>query len=179
MKNACPKFFFAGMTMVLLAGAAFALPPGAKAVQEIDTARYLGKWYEIARLDFAFEKGLNNTTAEYSLETNGTIKVVNRGFDVKRNKWKKAEGRARFRTNQVNGELEVSFFGPFYSEYNIVALDPDYRYALVIGVNAKYMWILSREPTIPDDVRNEYVSVAQSIGVRTDDLVWVEHTEGN
>lgn len=167
------------MTMALLAGAAFALPSGATPIQELDTARYLGKWYEIARLDFAFERDLDKTTAEYSLEPNGTIKVVNRGFNVKRNKWTKAEGRARFRSKQSNGALEVSFFGPFFSEYNIVALDPEYRYALIVGANPKYMWILSREPSIADDVKAEYLSIAQSIGVRTDDLVWVEHAEGN
>jgi apolipoprotein D and lipocalin family protein len=167
-------FILAGLA---LAASASALPKGAKVVGEIDVTKYLGKWYEIARADFIFERGLSNSTAEYSLSEKGDIRVVNRGYDAKRAKWKKAEAKARFRSDARNGELEVSFFGPFYSEYNIVALDEDYRYALIVGKTAKYAWILSRERTIPDDVKNDYLEIARSIGVDVNSLIWVEQTD--
>ena len=159
---------------VLLAACA-TIPQGAKAVDKFDTAKYLGKWYEIARFDFAFEKNLNNTTAEYSVGKNGMIDVVNAGYNYKVDKWDKAIGKARFRGADTTAELEVSFFGPFFAAYNVIALDDEYRYALVAGSNLKYIWILSRTTTIPDDVKADYVSLAKSLGYKTDSLIWVEH----
>jgi len=159
---------------VLLAGCA-TIPQGAKAVDKFDKARYLGKWYEIARFDFAFEKNLNNTTAEYSIGKNGLIVVVNSGFNYKVSKWDKAIGKAKFRGADTTAELEVSFFGPFYAAYNVIALDGDYQYALVAGSNLKYLWILSRTTTIPDDIKAKYVALAKSLGYKTSDLIWVEH----
>ncbi len=154
--------------------AATASPIGASVVPSLDPVAYMGTWYEIARLDFRFERGLIRTSAEYSAGKNGTIKVVNRGYDPTRKKFKKAEGVARFRSTARDGALEVSFFGPWYAEYNVIALDESYRYALVTGKSAKYLWILSRERTIPEEIRNEYLSVAKSIGVDVDALVWVD-----
>lgn len=177
MNYARAKRFAAAAALVLITASGYALPKGVQAVQKLDTARYLGIWYEIARLDFAFEKGLINTSAEYSLTDRGSIKVINRGFDPKHGKWKKAEGTARFRSSTENGELKVSFFWPFYAEYNIIAIDAEYRFALVVGKNVKYMWILSRQRTIPEDIKNEYLALARSIGVDTDSLVWVEQTK--
>lgn len=174
MKEVRAKRFAAAIALVMVSAAGYALPDGAHAIQQLDKERYLGKWYEIARLDFVFEKGLLNTSAEYSLTEKGSIKVVNRGFDPKHNKWKKAEGTARFRSGNENGELEVSFFWPFYAEYNVIAIDSDYRYALVVGKSVKYMWILSRERTLPENIKNEYVSIARSIGINTEKLVWVD-----
>lgn len=159
---------------VLLSGCA-SIPRGAKAVDNFDKAKYLGKWYEIARFDFAFEKDLNNTTAEYSIGKNGMIDVLNSGYNYKANKWEQAKGKARFRGKDTTAALEVSFFGPFYAAYNVIALDPEYRYALVAGSNLKYLWILSRTTTIPDDVKADYVTLAKSLGYDTDGLIWVEH----
>jgi len=159
---------------VILSGCA-SMPKGAKSVDNFDKSRYLGKWYEIARFDFAFEKNLNNTTAEYSIGKNGMIDVVNAGYNYKVDKWSKAIGRARFRGADTTAELEVSFFGPFYAAYNVIALDGEYRYALVAGSNLKYLWILSRTTTIPDDVKANYISLAKSLGYKTDALIWVEH----
>jgi len=159
---------------VIFSGCA-TIPQGAKAVDKFDKAKYLGKWYEIARFDFAFEKNLNNTTAEYSVGKNGMIDVVNAGYNYKVDKWDKAAGKARFRGADTKAELEVSFFGPFYAAYNVIALDSEYQYALIAGNNLKYLWILSRMKTIPDDVKANYVSLAKSLGYKTDDLIWVEH----
>lgn len=152
------------------------IPKGASAVTNFDINKYLGKWYEIARLDFKFEKGLNNTTAVYSLKKDGSIRVENSGYDYTKNKWKKSIGKAKpVNKNANDGKLKVSFFGPFYSGYNVIALDDDYKYVLIAGDNLKYLWILSRTSTIPDDIKNKYVAQAKSLGYKTEDLIWVEH----
>ena len=151
------------------------IPPGVVAVTPFNKEKYLGKWYEIARLDFRYERNLNNTTAEYSLNANGTIKVDNRGFNYKKGKKEQAIGKAKFVGDENIAMLKVSFFGPFYAGYNVIALDQDYKYALVSGDRRKYLWILSREPVIPEDIRINYLKVAENLGYKTSDLVWVEH----
>ncbi len=137
------------------------IPKGAVAVTPFNKEKYLGKWYEIARLDFKFEKDLNNTTAEYSLNDNGTIKVKNQG-----SKFVGADNVAM---------LKVSFFGPFYSGYNVIAIDDDYKYTLVAGASLKYLWILSRETNIPMAVQDKYLKIAEEVGYNTNNLVWVKH----
>jgi len=151
------------------------IPKGAVAVKPFDNSRYLGKWYEIARLDFKFERNLDNTTAEYSLNEDGTIKVVNRGYDTVKNEWKQATGKAKFAGDKNIAMLKVSFFGPFYSGYNVIALDEEYKYALIAGESLKYLWILSRETTIPDDVKTRYLETATKTGFNTSELIWVKH----
>lgn len=151
------------------------IPKGAVAVKPFDKEKYLGRWYEIARLDFKYERNLNNTTAEYSLNDNGTIKVYNRGFNVITGKWEEAVGKAKFVGDENIAMLKVSFFGPFYAGYNVIALDEEYKYALVAGDKLKYLWILSRETTIPDDIRNKFLQIAEHTGYHTSDLIWVEH----
>lgn len=166
---------FTIMLIVLGFASCNTIPKGAEAVKQFDKAQYLGKWYEIARLDFKQEKDLNNTSAEYSLNDDGSIKVVNRGFNTKEQKWVEAEGRAKFVKNENEAMLKVSFFGPFYSGYNIIALDPEYRYALVAGKNLDYLWILSRQTSIPEEVKTNYLETAKKIGYNTDKLIWVSH----
>ncbi len=151
------------------------IPKNVTAVSPFDASRYLGHWYEIARLDFHYESHLNNTTATYSLNEDNTIKVVNRGYNYVKEKWDEATGKAKFVNEPTVGMLKVSFFGPFYSGYNVVAIDKDYKYALIIGKSTKYMWLLSREKTMPKEVQEEYLDKAKAIGVKTEDLVWVEH----
>jgi len=155
------------------------IPEKATAVNNFEKARYLGKWYEIARLDFKYEKGLNNVTAEYSLNDNGTIKVDNKGYNVKKDKWEQSIGKAKFVKKDDVGMLKVSFFGPFYSGYNVIAVDKDYKYALIAGESLKYLWILSRETTIPESIKSDYLQKAKSIGYNTSDLVWVKHDKFN
>jgi len=151
------------------------IPDGVTAVQPFDKDRYLGKWYEIARIDFKFERNLNNTTAEYSLNNNGTIKVVNKGYDTTKKEWKSATGVAKFVKNENVAMLKVSFFGPFYSGYNVIAIDNEYKYALIAGKNLKYLWILSRNTAIPDDVRKNYLELAKRVGYNTNELIWIKH----
>lgn len=151
------------------------IPKNATAVKPFDKTRYLGKWYEIARFDYRFERDLDNVTATYSLREDGKIKVDNRGYDTKKNKWKQSVGKAKFANGPDEGRLKVSFFGPFYAGYNVIALDKDYKYALVAGRSLDYLWILSREKTIPDDVRNDYLKKAKDLGYKVDELIWVKH----
>ncbi len=150
-------------------------PKGAVVVKPFDVNKYTGKWYEIARLDFRFEKDLNNTTANYALKNDGTLKVVNRGYNYKKQKWVEATGKAKFVDAKDEGRLKVSFFGPFYSGYNVIAIDPDYKYALIAGERLKYLWLLSRETTMPENIKQDYLKKAEDIGYKTSDLVWVEH----
>ena len=151
------------------------IPNGAVAVKPFNKERYLGKWYEIARKDFKYERDLSNTTAEYSLNDNGTIKVDNQGYNTKKREWTQAIGKAKFVGEENIAKLKVSFFGPFYSGYNVIAIDDEYRYALVAGKSLKYLWILSREIDIPMEIKDKYLKIAQEIGYNTDDLIWVKH----
>lgn len=153
------------------------IPKGAVAVKPFYSQKYMGKWYEIARLDFRFEKNLNNTTATYSFNDNGTIKVVNKGFNYITNQWKEAVGKAKFVSDANEAKLKVSFFGPFYSGYNVLALDPEYKYALIVGKNLDYLWLLSRETTIPQKVKADYLAIAKKLGYNTAKLIWVEHNK--
>lgn len=152
-------------------------PENVVAVQDFKLDNYLGKWYEIARIDFRHEKGMDNVTAEYYLNDNGTVRVINRGYDYLNEKWKSSEGVAKFRDSTDQGALKVSFFGPFYSGYTIIALDPFYQTALVAGKNYDYLWILSRDITIPDETRYEYLAIADDLGFNTDKLIWVDHDD--
>jgi len=151
------------------------IPKGAKAVHPFNKDRYLGKWYEICRMDFKFEKNLNNVTANYTLKDNGTIRVDNRGYNYITKEWKQSIGKAKFVESADRGRLKVSFFGPFYSGYNVIAIDPDYKYAMVAGNNLGYLWLLSREKTIPHAVVTDYLKQAQSLGYDVSKLVWTKH----
>lgn len=148
-------------------------PAGIEPVAGFDAQRYAGQWYEVARLDHSFERGLQQTTANYIPQPDGTIQVVNRGFDPGRDRWKQAEGKARFVGDTRQGALKVSFFGPFYGGYNVVALDPDYQWSMVIGSNRGYLWILSRTKTLPPGVREQLLAQAKSLGVEVDKVLWV------
>lgn len=164
-------------TAVLFFASCATIPKGVKAVEGFDKNRYLGKWYEIARFDFRYEKDLNNTTASYSIDNDGSIKVVNRGYNYVTREWKQVNGKAKFVGADTVAMLKVSFFGPFYGGYNVIALDKDYKYALVAGQSFDYLWILARETTIPDSVKQNYVKLADSLGFKTSDLIWVEHNQ--
>jgi apolipoprotein D and lipocalin family protein len=152
------------------------IPKGASAIKPFVIEKYLGQWYEIARMDFTFERDLSNVTANYSLNNKGTIKVVNRGYNYKTKQWKQAVGKAKFAGTQNEGRLKVSFFGPFYAAYNVIAVDNEYKYALVVGKNLKYIWILSRETTIPDEIKQNYLDIAQKLGFNTSILIWTDQS---
>ncbi len=170
------KTTFISIIGLLSLGSCASIPNGAVAVKPFDSEKYLGKWYEIARLDFRFERNLNNTTANYSLNKDGTIKVDNRGYNYLTKEWKQAIGKAKLVGEPNEAKLKVSFFGPFYSGYNVIALDTEYKYALIAGKNLSYLWILSREVSIPENIKKDYLKIAQDLGYNTSLLIWVEHT---
>ncbi len=174
MKRSDLTVVLTGAILLLLNSCASTIPVGAVAVKPFDKEKYLGKWYEIARMEFKFEKNQKNITATYSVNPNGTIKVDNRGYDTVAIKWKEAIGKAKFVKDPMEAKLKVSFFGPFYGGYNVIALDPDYRYALVAGGSLKYLWILAREKSIPDDIRQKYLAIAAKVGYPTAELIWTE-----
>ena len=163
------------MSLLIVLNSCSTIPKGVTVVQPFDKEKYLGKWYEIARIDFRFERNLNNTTANYSVNDDGTIKVDNRGFNYVKNEWDQAIGKAKFAGDENVGMLKVSFFGPFYAGYNVIALDSEYKYALVGGDKFKYLWILSRETTIPEEIKQKYLQIAEDMGYETSSLIWVEH----
>jgi apolipoprotein D and lipocalin family protein len=151
------------------------LPKGIGPVDEFDVNRYLGRWYEIARFDHSFERGLINVTADYSMREDGGIRVVNRGFNTDENKWEEALGKAYFVGEQHIGHLKVSFFGPFYASYVIFKLDKNnYSYSLVTGPNRDYLWVLSRTPTIDKSTYDELLVEAQNQGFDTSKLIKVK-----
>jgi len=164
-----------GLCNVIAISSCSNIPKGVKAFQPFTIEKYLGKWYEIARMDFRFERNLNNTTADYSVNKDGSIKVDNRGYNYKTMQWKQAIGKAKFVGDSKVAMLKVSFFGPFYSGYNVIALDSGYNYALVSGKDLSYLWILSRKTTIPEDIKQNYLKIAETLGYKTNNLVWIKH----
>lgn len=155
------------------------IPEGVKPVQDFEIERYLGTWYEIARLDHSFERGLSNVTAEYSLRDDGGVRVINRGFKTSANKWDEAEGKAYFVGDKTQGKLKVSFFGPFYGAYNVIALDEQaYQWSLVVGPDTGYLWILSRTPVLEQTIIEQLISKAKSYGFDTDKLIFVSRETG-
>ena len=152
------------------------IPPGITPVGDFEVDRYLGRWYEIARLDHSFERGLEQVSADYSLLPDGTIKVVNRGYKPEEQIWKEAVGKASLVDDTGEGHLKVSFFGPFYSSYVIFELDrKDYGFAFVSGPNTSYLWLLARTPEIAESVEQEFITRAKNLGFSTDELIWVNH----
>ena len=152
------------------------VPEGLEPVKDFQPDRYLGKWYEIARLDHSFERNLNNVSATYARGENGDIRVLNRGFNAQSGTWEEIEGKARFQIDETIGSLKVSFFWPFYGGYHIIALDRQaYNYAMVAGPSRSYLWILARNRTLEEPIYNELVALAESLGFETARLIRVEH----
>lgn len=139
-------------------------------VSSVNLHQYMGKWYEIARFDHRFERGMTHCTATYSLKKDGKVKVINEG--KKGGKWKMSEGKAK--TTKEPGVLRVSFFGPFYSDYRIMMLGEDYSYALVGGDSGDYLWILSRTPQLEQSVIDRIIEEANYRGYETNKLIWVD-----
>lgn len=164
------------MLAMLVAGCA-QIPDGVTAVDGFDADRYLGKWYEIARLDHRFERGLDQITATYSAREDGGIDVLNRGFDTAKGEWKEAQGRAKFSGAPGTAMLKVSFFGPFFGGYNVLDLDPDYQIALVSGPTREYLWILARRPDPPREEVERLVRRAGELGFDTASLIFVAHEQ--
>jgi len=164
------------IALVIFLTACIGIPKNVSPVTEFDVNRYLGTWYEIARLDHSFERGLQQVTAKYSLRKDGGIRIVNQGFNTNKKRWERAEGRAYFIESDDVGRLKVSFFGPFYGAYNIIELDKqDYGYALVCGPNKSYLWILAREPVLEKSTINRLLIKASMADFDTSRMIFVNH----
>ena len=161
--------------LLALLGGCTGVPDGLTPVDNFDANRYLGTWYEIARLDHRFERGLEQVSAHYSLNPDGSIKVINRGYDPEQRQWQQAEGTAKFVGEPTIGQLKVSFFGPFYGGYNVLLLAPDYRYALISGPDRDYLWILARSASLPEQDLKFLVAEAKRMGFATEQLIYVHH----
>lgn len=172
------KFRPALLLMFLLLTGCLGMPEGVKPVNGFELDRYLGTWYEIARLDHSFERGLDNVTAQYSMRGDGGVRVINRGYSAEKGEWKEAEGKAFFVDEDNKGYLKVSFFGPFYGSYVVFELDKEnYRYAFISGPDLSYLWLLSRSPEISEEIKREFEQKARSLGFKNEDLVWVSHDQ--
>lgn len=153
-------------------------PRGIEPVSGFDVERYMGHWYEVARFEHFFEQGLIHTSATYSRNPDGTVKVLNRGYDPLRKAWKEVEGTARLVGDPAKATLKVSFFGPFYGGYNVVALDENYQWAMVVGSSKDYVWILSRTPELPWHVREHLLERARTMGLDMGKILWMPPTDG-
>lgn len=162
-----------GLIVLMLTGCT-GMPEKVHPVTGFELDRYLGQWHEIARLDHSFERDLTDVSAEYSLREDGGVKVVNRGFDQKKQQWKEAIGKAYFVETPDIGRLKVSFFGPFYGGYNIAMLDADYSSVLVIGPSLDYGWILARDKTLNSARCQALLNEAERIGIKNDNWIWLQ-----
>jgi apolipoprotein D and lipocalin family protein len=160
-----------------LSACSYAPPEGLSAVTPFDLSRYEGQWYEIARLDHSFERGLSDVNATYRLQPDGAVKVINRGFSSKKNEWVQETGHALFIGDPQRASLKVSFFAAFYGGYHVVALDQQhYRWALVVGPSRDQAWILSRDKQLSPALRAQLLGQARQLGIAVDALIWVDHT---
>jgi len=176
MKNTQFLLKMISLTLIsLLLTSCISLPQDVTPVDEFDTSRYLGKWYEIARLDNRFEQGMDNVTAEYQLSEDG-IQVINRGYDLEDQQWQQAKGVAYSVADKNIGHLKVSFFGPFYASYVVFYLDQQaYQYAFVAGGDKDYLWLLARSSNIDQSIKDMFYTKSKALGFKVDDLIWVTH----
>ena len=169
-----------GASLYFLMFANTGIPEGMTPVKGFDVKRFTGTWYEIARLDHGFEKGLSHVSAEYSLREDGGIKVINKGFNMKKGQWENASARGYFIDSPDIGRLKVSFFGPFYGSYNLIDLDEkNYSYAMVTGPKINFFWILSRQKTLDPNIMQSLIQKAKSMGFKLEKLILVDQKEDN
>jgi apolipoprotein D and lipocalin family protein len=160
------------------AGLAYVLWPKSKIpnsaiVQPFDKNKYLGLWREAARLPNRIEKNLRDLTEEYSLREDGTIKVITRAYNFDKNKPVEAEGRAKFVGPDTRGKLKVAYFLPVHLDYNVLDVDDDYQYALVSGSSLEYLWMLSRDNSLPEEIKNRFLEKAMALGFDVTKLEWM------
>jgi apolipoprotein D and lipocalin family protein len=163
------------MTLSFLFGGCSGIPSGIKAIDQLEVEKYLGTWYEIARLDHSFERGLTNVSATYTLRHDSGIDVLNKGFVQKSGKWKQIKGKAYFVKDKTLGRLKVTFFWPFYGGYNVVSLDKEnYSYAMVCGPTRSYLWILARQKSLDKKITDNLIELANKSNFKTDGLIFVK-----
>ena len=172
------RYFFIVLLASLSLFGCTGSPKGVYPVKTFQLPEYLGSWYEIARLDHSFERGMSSVTATYSMRDDGGVKVLNKGFKEDSQEWGEAEGKAYFVDSSDVGHLKVSFFGPFYGSYIIFELDTlDYQYAFISGMNTDYLWLLARTPKVSDELIEHFVKSASALGFDTEQLIFVDQSK--
>tara|TARA_B100000780_G_scaffold223192_1_gene162295 strand:- start:9090 stop:9620 length:531 start_codon:yes stop_codon:yes gene_type:complete len=172
------RYFFIVLLASLSLFGCTGSPEGVYPVKSFQLPEYLGSWYEIARLDHSFERGMSSVTATYSMRDDGGVKVLNKGFKKDSQEWGEAEGKAYFVDSSDVGHLKVSFFGPFYGSYIIFELDTlDYQYAFISGMNTDYLWLLARTPKVSDELIEHFVKSASALGFDTEQLIFVDQSK--
>ncbi|WP_318434487.1 lipocalin family protein [Photobacterium leiognathi] len=166
------RLIFLTVLMTVLNGCTTGKPETITPVSSFELNKYLGTWYEIARLDHSFERNLDKVSATYSMNADGSVKVINKGFNTQTQQWKEAVGKAKFVKTQDVGYLKVSFFGPFYGSYIIFYLEPDYSTALISSYNYEYLWLLSRQKQLTTEQLQKYLTIAQQAGFDTSKLIF-------
>ncbi len=164
------------LSLVFTLNACVGVPDGISPVSNFDINSYLGTWYEIARLDNRFEEGMSQVTANYSLNSDGSIRVTNRGFINEYQSWDEAIGKAVFADSDDLGHLKVSFFGPFYASYVVFNLSPDYKHSYVTSNDRDYLWFLSRTPEVDEASKTEFINQARDLGFSYQDILWIDQS---
>jgi apolipoprotein D and lipocalin family protein len=173
--------WFLAVLALALSACSSALPANVKAIDSLDANQYVGTWYEIARMDNYFERGLIQVTANYEKQADGTIKVTNRGFNTAKNEWKEALGSAYFvdppnKDGSNTGKLKVTFFKPFYAGYDIIVLDKPYYNYVMVASGKDDLWILSRTPQLAYPIKQALIAKAKELGYKTDTLIFTEQS---
>ena len=146
-----------------------------RTIDSFELDSYLGTWYELARFDHSFERGLQGVTATYSMRKDGKIKVENQGYRGSLDgKQSRAVGKAKFNPNGKPGQLKVAFFLFFYGDYFILELDPGYQWAIIGSSSDNFMWILSRTPQVEPELREKFLTLIKQRGYDTGKLIWVD-----
>jgi apolipoprotein D and lipocalin family protein len=166
---------YIGLVLLVLLAGCVGVPEGITPVNNFDRDAYLGKWYEIARLDNRFEKGMSQVTATYSLNDDGSIKVLNQGYVDADKEWAKAEGKAKFVGDSSVGHLQVSFFGPFYSSYVVFELGEDYSF--VTSRDRDYLWFLSRTKQVSEERKAHFIAQAKLLGFAYQDILFIDQSK--
>lgn len=168
---------YIGFLLLVLLSGCTGIAPGIAPVSNFEIDRYTGQWYEIARLDHSFERGLSHVTANYTPSDDGGIKVLNQGFSAQDGQWDEANGKAYFVNESNIGHLKVSFFGPFYGSYVVFYIDEvDYQYAYVGSYNKDYLWLLARDKNVSEAQKKHFIEMTKSKGYDTDSIIWVDQS---
>lgn len=161
----------------ILLGSCTSIPSDIKPVEKFELQRYLGTWYEIARLDHSFERGLSRVSAHYEMNEKGAVTVTNRGFNQIQDRWDEAQGKAALVDDALTGHLKVSFFGPFFGSYVIFELDHiDYQYAFVTSYNKDFLWFLARTPMVDQAVIQRFEELVSLYNFDQQAIIWVDQS---
>ncbi|MDL2255078.1 lipocalin family protein [Parabacteroides sp. OttesenSCG-928-G06] len=153
------------------------IPRKAVAINPFEVDRFLGKWYEVARLDYKFDRNIINTSIDFSLRYNGHLKVVKRWYNYYKKRKEIKIGTAKFIGPMYDAMMKISYRGPLYTGYNVIGIDPEYKYALVAGEDLRHLWLLSREHAMPEDIKKAFIHKAGMIGYDTSKLIWIDQNQ--